>query len=489
LLFVSVAFSYSQTLIPITDEIILPQYAVIGTGTNNRMHYVCRLKLTGLIANVTYKYYVGATTSATTPGTLPTPGNFYGISNTLTSSGYIVGYSSSKTINGNKLSGNEFSTSGRYYEFTTDEFGSYEGWFAFASSSNAVFNAGNNIYLYIHINNGSTGTNVAQSFRTTSTIHMLNYGTTPGSTTQATAFKGATYEQNEVMIFIYDVVDGKGRPIFGTWNENDSITVTYNLWYPDGISGSFGAALPNYLPDGIRRVESRNVSTGAINFYNTDDDGIWNGINTINPNGGTTAISFTTNEIPLPVTMKSFSSRAVKNTVYLNWVTSMEINNSGFDVERSADNNTWSKIGFVQGNNTSNQEHSYSFTDNYLSTGIYYYRLKQIDYNGNFQMHKLMNTVAIGKPSDFSLAQNYPNPSNPGSNINFSLPLSGIVSLKVYDVTGREIKTMIDGYKEAGFYSEYFDGSSFASGVYFYRLILSADGEKFSATKKFVLKK
>lgn len=488
LLFISIAECYSQTIIPLTDEVILPQYAVVGTATNNRLHYVCRLKLSGLINSATYRYYTGAHTSATTPG-LPSPGNFYGISNDMTSSGYIVGYSSSKTVNGTKLSGNEFSGSGRYYEFTTDASGNYEGWFSFATSSNAVFNAGNNVYLYIHINNGSGGTTITQSFRTTSTIRMLNYGTTSGDTTQATAFKGATYEQNETMIFLYNVSDGKGRPLFGTWTENDSIPVTYTLWYPDGVNGSFGAILPNYLPNGVRRIESRSISTGAVNFYNTDDDGVWNGISTINPNGGTTAISFTGNEVPLPVSMKSFSSRVVKNTVYLNWVTSMEMNNSGFDVERSSDNNIWSKIGFVQGNNSSNQEHSYSFTDYYLATGIYFYRLKQIDYNGNFQLHKLTNTVAIGKPSDFSLSQNYPNPSNPGSNISFSLPVNGLVSLKIYDVTGREVKTLIDGFKEAGFYSEYFDGSSLASGVYFYRLILTADGDKFSETKKIVLKK
>lgn len=488
LLFVSIAFGYSQTVIPLLDEIILPKYAVSGTATNNRLHYVCRLKLSGLTNSAIYRYYVGATTSATTPG-LPSPGNFYGISNDMTSSGYIVGYSSSKTVNGTKLNGNEFSSSGRYYEFTTDASGNYEGWFSFVPSSNAVFNAGNNIYFYIHINNGSGGTTVAQSYRTTSTIRMINYGTTSGDSLQATAFKGATYEGNETMIFIYETMDGKDRPLFGTWTENDSVPATYTLWYPDGIKGSFGAVIPNYLPNGIRRVESRSTSSGEINFFNTDEDGIWNGISTINPGGGTTAISLTNNEVPLPVVLKSFSSKVVKNTVYLNWVTSLEINNTGFNVERSTDNINWDKIGFISGSHTSNIEHSYSYTDKNLTTGIYFYRLKQIDHNGNFQIHRLTGTVAIGKPADFSLSQNFPNPSNPGTNINFSLPLNGFVTLKIYDITGKEVKTLIDGFKDAGFYTEYFDGNGFASGVYFYRLVLNADGQNFSDTRKIVLKK
>jgi hypothetical protein len=78
--------------------------------------------------------------------------------------------------------------------------------------------------------------------------------------------------------------------------------------------------------------------------------------------------------------------------------------------------------------------------DRYLQKGNYNYRLKQVDYNGNFEYHNLANDVTIGISGEFSISQNYPNPSNPGSRIDYQIPLSGRVTIKLYDVSGRELK-------------------------------------------------
>ena len=75
-----------------------------------------------------------------------------------------------------------------------------------------------------------------------------------------------------------------------------------------------------------------------------------------------------------------------------------------------------------------------------------------------------------GTPFEFSLSQNYPNPFNPVTTINFSLPVKGIVTLKIYDVAGREVKTLINEIKDAGVNSVTFDASLLSSGVYFYKL-------------------
>ncbi|HWQ82490.1 MAG TPA: C25 family cysteine peptidase [Ignavibacteria bacterium] len=73
-------------------------------------------------------------------------------------------------------------------------------------------------------------------------------------------------------------------------------------------------------------------------------------------------------------------------------------------------------------------------------------------------------------PDKFELSQNYPNPFNPMTKINFALPKQGLVTLKIYDVLGREIKTLVNEVKQAGSYSVDFNGAEFSSGVYFYKL-------------------
>ncbi|MDP4117336.1 MAG: T9SS type A sorting domain-containing protein, partial [Bacteroidota bacterium] len=75
-----------------------------------------------------------------------------------------------------------------------------------------------------------------------------------------------------------------------------------------------------------------------------------------------------------------------------------------------------------------------------------------------------------GQPSNFGLEQNYPNPFNPNTTINYRLPQSGPVTIKVYDVLGNEVKTLVNEYKSAGEYSINFDAGKLSSGVYIYRI-------------------
>jgi hypothetical protein len=192
---------------------------------------------------------------------------------------------------------------------------------------------------------------------------------------------------------------------------------------------------------------------------------------------------------PLPVNLQSFTFNQIQRNVKLNWITSMEENNSGFEVQRSVyksqESEVWNKIGFVNGKGKSNEPVSYSYEDKNLESGKYKYRLKQIDNNGNYEYFELSGVVDVGVPAKFDLSQNYPNPFNPVTNINFDIPQSGLVSLKIYDILGREVSTLINEIKDAGYYTITFDASKLSSGVYFYRLTSGG----FSSVKRLVVLK
>ena len=85
----------------------------------------------------------------------------------------------------------------------------------------------------------------------------------------------------------------------------------------------------------------------------------------------------------------------------------------------------------------------------------------------NSPMHVVQN---LNTPKDFTLKQNYPNPFNPTTVIEYNIPNAGIVDLRVYDITGKEVRTLINGYQDAGNHRVEFNASNFASGIYFYKI-------------------
>jgi trimeric autotransporter adhesin len=192
--------------------------------------------------------------------------------------------------------------------------------------------------------------------------------------------------------------------------------------------------------------------------------------------------------IPLPVELATFTASVDRRDVHLNWTTASEINNSGFDIERKpVGAEEWSRISFVEGSGTTNEATNYSFTDRGLNSGKYNYRLKQVDYNGNFEYFNLSSEVNVGVPDKYDLSQNYPNPFNPTTKINFDLPFDSKVTMKIFDITGREIKTLVNEVHQAGYYTVTFDAGSIASGVYFYRIIAEGGNEQYVMTKKMMV--
>jgi hypothetical protein len=202
----------------------------------------------------------------------------------------------------------------------------------------------------------------------------------------------------------------------------------------------------------------------------------------------------------LPVELTSFTSTIVNNRIVnLAWQTATEVNNYGFEVEKrkvvapmSGEENqgpndsrtSWAKIGFVSGAGTSSSPKSYSFTDANVPSGKYLYRLKQIDHGGAFT-YSQETEVGVAVPKEYVLGQNYPNPFNPTTTIQYSVPKLSVVNLKIFDMMGREVATLVSETKEAGSYEVVFHASQFASGMYFYRLQTGG----FSSVKKLVLMK
>jgi hypothetical protein len=168
----------------------------------------------------------------------------------------------------------------------------------------------------------------------------------------------------------------------------------------------------------------------------------------------------------------------IRDDVHLNWTTATELNNSGFEIERLNDSkierfNVWEKIGFVPGYGTTTELKSYSFVDNLTLnpalTHTLYYRLKQIDLDGSFEYSEPIE-IDINNPGEYMLKQNFPNPFNPSTTIEFSIPNTDFVNLEVYNSLGEKVAVLVNETLSAGNHSITYDGSSLASGVYLIRM-------------------
>jgi endonuclease I len=200
----------------------------------------------------------------------------------------------------------------------------------------------------------------------------------------------------------------------------------------------------------------------------------------------------------LPVELSDLSGRFRNGTVELIWKTATETNNYGFEIERKPLPNPplqgegikgWGRIGFVEGAGNSNIPKSYSFIDA-AAKGKNAYRLKQIDRDGGYEYSNVIEVNAGSTILTYELEQNFPNPFNPNTVISYQIPVTGIVTLTVYDVLGKEIETLINKEQDAGRYSIEFSVNSekaegIASGIYFYTLRSGS----FSDTKKLILLK
>lgn len=198
------------------------------------------------------------------------------------------------------------------------------------------------------------------------------------------------------------------------------------------------------------------------------------------PNGSDTTVIYLDQVVwnpagEIPVELVSFNATVDKNVVDLRWITATELNNNGFDVERRSANSTYQKIAFVQGKGTATQVNGYSYSDDVKEAGIYYYRLKQIDFDGTFEYSNEIMVNVIALPGEYALAQNYPNPFNPSTSIEFVIPQAGFVNLSVFNLLGEKVAELINEVKESGNHSAVFNASKLSSGTYIYSLSVNGN--------------
>lgn len=193
----------------------------------------------------------------------------------------------------------------------------------------------------------------------------------------------------------------------------------------------------------------------------------------------------------LPVEMVAMTAHAAARSVTLSWTTATETDNYGFEVERRTvasseltvtssnqqgtgnrePGTSWRSIGFVQGSGTSSSPREYSFLDGNLPSGHYAYRIRQIDQNGSFSYTAAVEVEVGLAPRVLTLSENYPNPFNPTTVIEFTVPNDGSVQLRIYNSLGQVIATLFNGEAVAGrIHQVNWDASSFATGTYFSKL-------------------
>ncbi|MBZ0200585.1 MAG: T9SS type A sorting domain-containing protein, partial [Ignavibacteriaceae bacterium] len=228
-----------------------------------------------------------------------------------------------------------------------------------------------------------------------------------------------------------------------------------------------------------------NYSSQLVTLNNTSDVGVIY----VGMDGNNKKLYWDRLLAVIPVELTSFYSNAQNNNVLLNWTTATEVNNKGFFIERKSTKGIFNTVAFIQGNGTTTERQSYTYADNNLEAGKYFYRLKQVDLDGTTNISNTIE-VEVSQPSEFSLSQNFPNPFNPDTKIKYSIPQavnsqSSMVNLKVYDVLGNEVATLVNEQKAPGAYEVIFDASKLSSGIYFYKL----NAGSFSQIKKMTLLK
>lgn len=178
----------------------------------------------------------------------------------------------------------------------------------------------------------------------------------------------------------------------------------------------------------------------------------------------------------IPVEMISFNATQVGNSVRLHWRTAKEDNNRGWYIERRVVDGEWQDVGFVDGYGTTTDQQSYEFTDGRVAMNEKYdYRLRQIDFDGSMDYSDIARVYVAPTPMATRLLPNYPNPFNPATTVAVELAQEGPMTVEIYDMLGRRVRTLADGNYSAGMHTFEWNGTdeqgiAAESGIYFARL-------------------
>ena len=380
------------------------------------------------------------------------------------------------------------------------------------SSTVAIFADGGK---RITVENNSIATINGLGISLNSTQSDLMDVTISGNTVDTVNFRGIQVANTNTLFSTVNVTIGTNT-VEGAHNSGilvsrcSSVTINDNICANNSVtSGSVGAGIDvaDSLSSSIiirHNLAYDNLSTKVQEYGIWIEAGVPNSVVVDNTCFGNKLVQIydqgvgtqlmnnreTEDSLLLPVEIASISAAAQEEGVLIEWSTSTEINNFGFDVERSSEPpiagaSTWIKLVFVPGSGTSEIAHDYSYIDKRVAPGRYFYRIRQINRDGSSKYSDSVAAV-VGNPKlNFSLEQNYPNPFNPTSTIEFVLPKKALARLEIFDLRGHKIATLLDAETEAGEHRVSFDCGHLSSGVYLYRL----SSGSLSETRKFVLLK
>jgi sugar lactone lactonase YvrE len=271
-------------------------------------------------------------------------------------------------------------------------------------------------------------------------------------------------------------MDGMGRLYVGDEGNSRIIVFTNAAAKPNGANADNVLGQPDFVTTGGFTTQT-GLNYPSTVFIDNANNHIW-----IPDTYSHRILRYDVS--PLPVELTLFTAVSQDQQVTLNWRTATELNNSGFEIQRSITNTEFVTIGFVKGVGTTTVQQDYSFFDKNLSNGKYTYRLKQIDFNGQFEYS---NTVEVDVLSidDYSLIQNYPNPFNPSTKIGYILKDRTNVKVVVMNSLGEEVAVLVNEIQEQGIHEVNFNAASLSSGIYFYSL----QTQQYSETKKMLLMK
>ena len=479
----SVALAQAQS--PTMTELIFPQWMGGDNSTGlNDMATAFYVKISGLTPSTTYKFAAGMLTAGDTANA-----SRYGVG-----CFYFPEYDTSGTY---KLSPQSQASLNRSTDIKTNAVGEVKLWVLIVPVNLIRFNQ-TSLFLCITHNNGDGLTVINQYNRIISKSFSQTAVSTGSIGSNCAFIEGHSLAPAGKYVFIYnkDIIDSTDRPLHGYMIENNSLdentsngsvygTVpNFYASYVNGITGRYGLIAPLANTNGIKRIEIFNAD-GSSYSVATSTDGIWwpSGLNTTTFTAGSVYV-MSSDDAPLPVELQTFTATLADKRAILDWQTATEVNSYAFEVQKKTTDQDWFAIGKVIAHGLSNSPKYYSFQDDKLISGTNYYRLKMLDNDGSFKYSSIVS-VRLGAPSSLMIAQNYPNPFNPATVISYSLPQNSYVTLKVYDVLGKEVAVLVNENKSAGDYQINFNGSKLPSGTYVYRL--SANGQ-YSAKKMIMIK-
>lgn len=226
--------------------------------------------------------------------------------------------------------------------------------------------------------------------------------------------------------------------------------------------------------DGTIYVGSNDYRFYAI--YNTEchlADSPWPKFHLNSKNTGSLPL------ITLPVELTAFQGKFADNKIYLSWTTVSETNNLGFDIERrESEAEVWQKAAFLKGNGTTTVLKHYEYSEPAPDASTAEYRLKQIDFDGTSQYSETVKINLLSNITHPVLMQNFPNPFNPETTIQYTLPatITGTskVKITIWNTLGEQVKTLVDSWQNTGTYKITWDGTNeqnqpVNSGFYFCR--------------------